>query len=62
VETNQRTITTEQTIAFDDLASERPRPFLLRFLTEIDLKPSLGPLMTDTWSTGPDDGADYVDC
>ena len=62
METSQRTIATEQTITFEGFALEEPKPFLLKFLTQLDIKPSSGPMMTDTWSTGPDDGADYVDC
>lgn len=62
METNQRTIASEQTIVFDGSFEEVPKPFLLKFLTPVVVKGSVRHgTDTGTWSTGDDDGADYLD-
>lgn len=61
MKTNQCTIATEQTIVFDGGIGVEPKPFLLKLLTPLTAKPDCESASTGTWSTGPDDGSDYMD-
>ena len=59
MQTDQLTIANEQTIVFDGPLEEAPKPFLLKFLTPIVAQN--GYTGTGSWSTGDDDGEDYLD-
>ena len=58
----QRTIESEQTTVVEaaEEITTGACPLLLNFLEPADIAPP-GAWATGTWSTGPDDGTDYLD-